>query len=204
MEFLAVPLFDDDIYKLIVRLVFNLVFLGLVVFVAYYPKNHNQNYVFTFFLMNVMVFFICFTLKKMELELGMALGLFAIFSIIRYRTDQIKVKEMTYLFIVIGIAVINSLANRKTSYTELIFANSVIFAITLGFENHFLKLKTTRSQNIVFDKIELLAPSRRDDLIRDIQERTGLTPCRIKVQKIDLSTGKGNIVVYYETDDDQE
>lgn len=202
MEFLTVPLIDDDIIKLIVRFLFNLVFLGLVVFVAYYPKNHNQNYVFTFFLMNVMVFFICFTLKKLELELGMALGLFAIFSIIRYRTDSIKVKEMTYLFIVIGLAVINSLSNQKTSYAELIFANAVIFGITFGFENHFLKLKTTKSQNVVYDNIVLLDPARRDELISDIQKRTGLNVASIKVQKIDLNSGVGNIVVFYETDDD--
>ena len=118
MEFLEVPLYDDDLGKLVVRLAINLVFLFLIVRVAYHAHQRQMAYVFTFVLMNVMVFFICFTLKKLDLGLGMALGLFAIFAIIRYRTNSINVKEMTYLFIVIGLAVINSLSNKKTSYAE--------------------------------------------------------------------------------------
>ena len=99
MEFLEIPLFDDDVLKLIVRLVFNLVFVGMIVGLCFYPHDKNRNYVFTFLLMNVLVFFICFTLKKLDLGLGMALGLFAVFSILRFRTDAINVKEMTYLYL---------------------------------------------------------------------------------------------------------
>lgn len=198
MEFLEVPIFDDDIFKLMVRLAFNLLFVGLIVFVSYYPRNRNQNYVFSFFLMNIMVFFICFTLKKLDLELGMALGLFAIFSILRFRTDQIRVKDMTYMFIVIGIAVVNSLSNKQTSYAELAFANSVIVATSLVFENHFFREKKTRNYNVVYDNLELLAPHRYADLVIDIEKRLGLAPVRIKIQKVDLKSGTGNIVVYYE------
>ena len=82
-------------------------------------------------MLNIVVFFICFTMKKLELDLGLALGLFAVFGVLRYRTDAIRPKEMTYLFIVIGIAVINSLANKKTSYAEVALVNSVIFATTM-------------------------------------------------------------------------
>ena len=111
---LGVPLWDDDIYKMLVRFSFNIFFALLVVLVAYCSNSdRNQRYIFNFLIMNVVVFFICFTLKKLELELGMALGLFAIFAIIRYRTDQIDVKDMTYLFVVIGLAVINSLSNKR-------------------------------------------------------------------------------------------
>ena len=101
MEFLNVPIFDDDIYKLVVRLAINLVFLYLVVGVSYWLHQQNHRQVFNLLIMNVVVFFICFTLKKLDLGLGMALGLFAIFAIIRYRTDAIDVKDMTYLFVVI-------------------------------------------------------------------------------------------------------
>ena len=101
MEFLEVPLFDDDLFKLNVRLAFDLLFTILVVWFVYKPNQKRMNYVFMFMLMNTMVFFICFTLKKLDLGLGMALGLFAIFAIIRYRTNSIQVK--TWDFIEFGV-----------------------------------------------------------------------------------------------------
>ena len=131
MEFLEVPLFDDDIYKLLVRFVFNLVFLSLIVRLAIYPNQREREFAFTAVMLNVIVFFICFTMKKLELDLGLALGLFAIFGVLRYRTDALRPKEMTYLFIVIGIAVINSLSNKKTSYAEITLVNSLIVTATI-------------------------------------------------------------------------
>ena len=196
LEFLGVPLFDDDLVKLIVRFVCNLIAVGLIVYVCYYPHQKKRPFVFTFLLMNVMVFFICFTLKKLELQLGIALGLFAIFAIIRYRTDAIKVKEMTYLFIVIGIAVINSLSNKKTSYAELIFANATIFLITYLLERYFMSQQLS-SQSVVYDNLELIQPDRRAELLADIQKRTGLDARLAKVGKVDLQKGVANLEVYY-------
>ena len=131
MEFLEVPLFDDDIFKLLVRFAINLVFLSLIVVFAIYPSQREREFAFTAVMLNVIVFFICFTMKKLELDLGMALGLFAVFGVLRYRTDALRAKEMTYLFIVIGIGVINSLANKKTSYAEIALVNMLIFATAL-------------------------------------------------------------------------
>ncbi len=131
MEFLEVPLFDDDIYKLVVRFLLNVFFLILIVRFAIHPNQSERAFAFTAVMMNVTVFFICFSLKKLELGLGMALGLFAIFGVLRYRTDAIRTKEMTYLFIVIGIAVINALSNRKTSYAELLAVNFTIVGVAL-------------------------------------------------------------------------
>lgn len=198
-EFLGVPLFDDDFYKLLARLSINLFFVGLVVGVAYHWHQKNKAYVFTFLLMNLIIFFICFTLKKLDIGIGMALGLFAIFAIIRYRTDAIKVKEMTYLFIVVGLAVINSLSNKKMSYAELMFTNSFIFAATLALEGMFMKKKTPRleSQDYIYDKIELLRPDRRADLIADLSSRTGLDVQRVDIKRIDLSKGTASIAVRY-------
>ena len=124
MEFLEIPLFDDDIFKMLVRFGFNLVFLILLVRFAIYPNRRDREFAFTAVMLNITVFFICFTLKKFELGLGMALGLFAIFGVLRYRTAAISTKAMTYLFIVIGIGVINALSNKKTSYAELVAVNS--------------------------------------------------------------------------------
>ncbi|TWU03429.1 DUF4956 domain-containing protein [Neorhodopirellula pilleata] len=127
MEFLEVPLFDDDLFKLGVRFIFNMTFMVLLLRLAIMPRlKDKSDFAFTAAMMNMMVFFICFTLKKLEIELGMAIGLFAIFGVLRFRTDTIRTKEMTYLFILIGIAVINALSNKKTSYAELIVVNLVI------------------------------------------------------------------------------
>lgn len=196
MEFLEVPLYDDDLGKLVVRLAINLVFLFLIVRVAYHTHQKQMVYVFTFVLMNVMVFFICFTLKKLDLGLGMALGLFAIFAIIRYRTNSIKVKEMTYLFIVIGLAVINSLSNKKTSYAELLFVNLIIFTTTIFMEQLF-SMRRLRSQAILFDKLDLLKPDQRASLLANLKDRTGLDVQKVEVKRIDLQKKNAQIVVQY-------
>ncbi|MFZ9091663.1 MAG: DUF4956 domain-containing protein, partial [Planctomycetaceae bacterium] len=124
MEFLDVPLFDDDVYKMLVRFLINLLFLAPVVFLALESTAVIRGFRFTAVLMNVTVFFICFTLKKLELDIGMALGLFAVFGVLRYRADTMSTRDMTMLFVVIGLAVINSLSNHKTSYTEIAVVNS--------------------------------------------------------------------------------
>ena len=148
--------------------------------------------------MNVVVFFICFTLKKLELELGMALGLFAIFAIIRYRTDQIDVKDMTYLFVVIGLAVINSLSNRKTSYVELIFTNAAVFGACFFMERFLgpsvVKLKLTRSE-VVYGKLDLLRPENVKELYEDIYQRTGIRAERVEIKQIDFQNGTSLIDV---------
>ena len=192
-SFMGVPLWDDDVYKMLVRFMFNLFFLAFVVGLAYSANNNrNQRYIFNFLIMNIVVFFICFTLKKLELELGMALGLFAIFGIIRYRTDQIDVKDMTYLFVVIGLAVINSLSNKKTSYIELVFTNSFVCGACL-FMERFLgpevkKVKLTRSE-VVYEKLDLLRPENIQELYEDLYQRTGIRADRVEIKQIDFQNG---------------
>ncbi len=196
MEFLEVPLYDDDLWKLLIRFVFNLIVVSTVVFFSYFRHKQNRTYVFNFLMMNLMVFFICFTLKKLDLGLGMALGLFAIFAIIRYRTDAIQVKEMTYLFVVIGIAVINSLSNKKTSYAELLTANLIIVGSTFVLERILSQTKMAK-QPVTYDKLELLQPDRRTELFEDILQRTGITPEDVKIGKIDLEKGTAAVTVYF-------
>ena len=135
MEFLGIDLFDQkDFIKLIIRASFNLLVVGGIVMGLYYPSNKNKNYVFTYLLIAVVVFFLCFLLENVKLELSFALGLFAIFGIIRYRTETIPIKEMTYLFVVVGLSVINALANKKISYSELLFANLAVVGLSYFFE----------------------------------------------------------------------
>jgi hypothetical protein len=213
LDILEVPLVDDDILKLGLRLLINLAFLYVLVFRAYYPHQKRKGYVFTYFMLNIMVFFLCFALKKLELGLGMALGLFAIFGIMRYRTTTIRIKEMTYLFLVVGIAAINSLTNKKTSYAELMFANAVIVFGAYFLERRMLTFTAPPStepaaapkqkandglqQLVVFDDIALLRPERRDELIRSLHERLGLEASRVDVNEIDLRTNSAVINVHY-------
>lgn len=198
--FLEVPFYDDDIIKLIVRFALNGVFVALLIYFCYYPTQKRKSYVFAFIMMNVIVFFICFTLKKLELGLGMALGLFAVFGMLRYRTDQIRIKEMTYLFLVVGLAVINALSNKKTSYMELVFANGVLVLIPAIIER-FNRIGEFAQQSVAYDRVELTAPARRRELIADLEERTGLNIQRVVVKRINLCNGSVNLTLYHDAPD---
>ncbi|CAN0372571.1 unnamed protein product, partial [Ectocarpus sp. 4 AP-2014] len=139
---------------------------------------------------------ICFTLKKLELELGMALGLFAIFGVLRYRTDTIPIREMSYLFVVIGLAVINALANHKVSWSELAFANGAI-AVLPAFLESLPLLKQESREEILYERIDLIRPENHAELIADLQERTGLAISRIELGRIDLLRDTVSITVFY-------
>ena len=200
MEFLEVPLFDDDLAKMLVRLTINLLASSILIWGCYRRNQPEGNpNVFTFVLLNLSVFFVCFTLKKMELELGMALGLFAIFSIIRYRTDTVPIKEMTYLFVVVGIAVINSLSNKNTSYAELFFANvAILFAAWILEKVVRIEKKIKlQKQPIVIDRLELLPPDRRTELTEFLEQMTGLKIEKIAVDKIDLTKKSACLTIFY-------
>lgn len=150
-----------DFIELVSRFVLNTVVIVLLVRWLYYSTARRKDYLFTFILISTVVFLLCFMLESVKLQIGFALGLFAIFGIIRYRTDAIPIKEMTYLFIAIGISVINALASEKTSIVDLIFANSVIIFITFGFEKLWL-LKHESQKVIIYEKIDLIKPEKRE------------------------------------------
>ncbi len=114
---LGMELIDwEDFFKLASRLIFNFIVLFLIVRLLYYPATRRKDYLFTYFMIGTTVFFLSFLLESVKIQLGFALGLFAVFGILRYRTLQIPIKEMTYLFIVIGVSIINALANKKISF----------------------------------------------------------------------------------------
>jgi hypothetical protein len=127
----------SDFLELLVRFSFNLIVVIILVRYIYYPVARRKDYLFTYILISTVIFALCFLLENVKLEIGFALGLFAIFGIIRYRTSQIPIKEMTYLFLIIGISVINALANKKISYTELVFANFGIIFVTCFSKEYF-------------------------------------------------------------------
>jgi hypothetical protein len=141
----------------------------------------------------------CFLLESVKLEMGFALGLFAVFGIIRYRTDAIPIKEMTYLFIVIGMSVMNALINKKISIAELMFANLAILALTYGLEHVWL-LRHESQKLVVYEKITLIQKGRRAELIADLEERTGIKINRVEIGKIDFLRDTVMVKIYFYED----
>jgi hypothetical protein len=197
LRFLGIKLINpEDFINLLIRFVFNLVISVTIVRYVYYSVAKRKDYLFTYILISSTVFLLCFALENVNLELGFALGLFAIFGIIRYRTAQIPIKEMTYLFIVIGVAVINALANKSVSYAELVFTNLIILAMVWGLEKVWL-LKHESSKRITYEKIDLIKPEKYNELMADISERTGLKINRIEVGSLNFLRDTANVKVYY-------
>ena len=197
IEIFGSDFFDKkDFIELLVRSAFNFLIVGYIVRYLYYPVTKNKDYLFTYILISVTVFFLCFLLENVKLELGFALGLFAIFGIIRYRTDAIPIKEMTYLFIVIGISVMNALVNKKISHAEVLFTNVIFIAITYGLEKIWL-LKRESRKNITFEKIELILPERKEELLADLKQRTGLNITRVEIRNVDFLRDTANLRIFY-------
>lgn len=190
----------EDFTELLFRFLFNFVVVFIAIRLLYYKVRRRRDYLFTFILISTVVFLLCFLLESVKLGLGFALGLFAIFGIIRYRTQQIPIKEMTYLFLVIGISVINALANKKISYAELIVTNVLLLLVTWGLERMMMLRHESRKQ-ILYEKIELIKPENRLELKADLENRTGLTINRIEIGKVDFLRDTARINIYYYEDE---
>ena len=197
MEFLGIPVFNaEGASGLIVRFIFNLLVSLVIIRYIYYPKTKRRDFLFTFLLIGQMIFLMCFLLESVKLQVGFALGLFAVFGIIRYRTSQIPIKEMTYLFLIIGLAVINSLSNKKVSYAELFFANGIILGIT-WFIERLKNLENESYANVLFEKIELVKPERKEELYAELESRLGLKIARIEIVNLDYQRDVAKIHVFF-------
>lgn len=202
-KFLGIVLFDKkDFFELIIRFSFNLLIVGVIIRLIYYPITKRKDYLFTYILISTIIFLLCFMLGSVKLQLGFALGLFAVFGIIRYRTNPMPIKEMTYLFVIIGISVVNALTNKKVSYAEVLFTNLVLVAIVYGLEKIWL-LRHESCKLITYEKIELIKPEKHNELIADLQERTGLKINRIEIGKIDFLRDTARLSVYYYSDENR-
>lgn len=190
------PLYSDDFEKLVFRFLLNSFVVFIIIRLLYYPVSKRRDYLFSFFMISIIIFLVCFTLKKFELKTGMALGLFAIFGIIRYRTSTMPVKEMTYLFIVIGVSVINALASKKFSYAEVLFTNGVIILATYFLERIWV-LKTSARKIITYDKISMIHPSRKEELKADLEQRTGLKITSLEIGKINFLNDTAQVIIHY-------
>lgn len=186
--------------ELFLRFLLNITVIMILVRWLYYSTTRRKDYLFTYILISTVVFLLCYLLESVKLQIGFALGLFAIFGIIRYRTDALPIKEMTYLFLVIGVSVINALTSTETSVAELIFTNLTIVFITYGLEKLWL-LKHESSKLIIYEKINLIREGKYEELVKDLQERTGIREInRVEVGKINFLRDVCDITIYYYSD----
>ncbi len=183
--------------ELLIRFGINIVVILLLVRWLYYTTTRRKDYLFTYILISNVVFLLCYLLESVSLQIGFALGLFAIFGIIRYRTNPMPIKEMTYLFLVIGVSVINALT-AGTSLMEIFFANVAVVLITYGLEKVWL-LRHTSSKTIIYEKINLIVPEKYDEMIADLQERTGISDIRkVEIGAINFLKDTCRMIIYYE------
>ena len=199
-DLLDLQLFNKDVYTLMYRLSLNLIFTTIIIRFIYYPKTKRKDYLFTYYLIGLITFFLCFALKKLDIDIGMGLGLFAIFGIIRYRTNPIEIKEMTYLFIVIGLSVVNALAKKQISITEVLMLNGAVILLTAGLEYVWLLKHETR-KTIVYEKIDLIKPEHYNEMMQDLELRTGLKINRFEVGKIDFLNDTATVRIFYFADE---
>jgi hypothetical protein len=188
--------FSDDFYVLVLRLLINLVFLTIIIRFLYYSRTKRKDYLFTYYLIGTITFFLCFGLKKLDIDTGMGLGLFAIFGIIRYRTDAIEIKEMTYLFLIIGVSVVNALASNQVSISEVAVINLTVIAMTFVLENLWLMKHETR-KTINYERIDLITPDKHQEMKADLEKRTGLIINRVEVGKIDFLNDTAQVRIFY-------
>jgi hypothetical protein len=188
----------NSFLELVGRFSLNMVVIMILVRWLYYPTTKRKDYLFTYILISTLIFLLCYLLASVKLQIGFALGLFAIFGIIRYRTSSIPIKEMTYLFLTIGVSIINALADAKTSVAEVLFTNFVIIAISFCMEKIWL-LKRESSKTIIYEKIDLIKPEKQQELLDDLQERTGIRNIkRVDVGKIDFLKDTCTLQIFYD------
>lgn len=195
-DFLGMDWMDEDFYSLVFRFLINLFFITIVIRLIYFVKTPRRNYLFTFFLISIVTFVICFDLQKLDIDTGMGLGLFAIFGIIRYRTNPMKIREMTYLFIVIGLSVVNALSGKQVSYAELGFINVSIIVIVYFMETKWL-VNVETSKLLIYEKIEYIKPENSELLKQDLEERTGIKINKVEVGKVDFLKDIAEVKIYY-------
>lgn len=197
IRFLGLKILNpSDFLQLVTRFVFNFLITIILIRFLYYPHSKRKDYFFIFMVFSAVVFLLCFMLGKVSVQLGFALGLFAIFGILRYRTDTIPIKEMTYLFLMVGIAVVNSLSDKSVSWAELVFANFIIIVITWYLERVWMQ-KKEGFMDLRYEKIELIHPSRHTELLEDLKKRTGLNVYRFSIDRINFMRDTARIRIFY-------
>ena len=197
MRVFDIELIDIEAFtELVVRYVFNLTVIFVIVKFGYSRLSNNKDYFFTFFAINTLIFFVCFLFSNVKLSIGFAFGLFAIFSILRYRTITIPIKEMTFLFSAITIAVINAMSTSKVSFAELLFTNIIIITFILILSKLWLQTKEP-SVTILYEKVENIKPTNRTELFTDLENILGVEITQVKILKVNTKSQLVTLKVYY-------
>jgi hypothetical protein len=187
--------------RMTLRLLIDLATVFVLVRLIYYPLYRQREYFFMFVIFNIIIFLISFLLNKVELSMGAAFGLFAVFSMLRYRTESISIKDMTYLFLCIAIGLVTAVTKIKDTpdaqeYMFLVGLNAAILLITYILEsNHFVKKEM--SKMIIYENIEFIQANRQAELLADIKQRTGINAHRISIQRINFLKDSALIKIYY-------
>lgn len=179
--------------SLTVQFIFNMVICSILVWLFYYPKSHNKGFSVTFMLFSAVVFLLLYFMGGVSLDITVGLGLFMIFGIMRYRTEMVPIREMTYLFVTIATAVINGI---NTINDSLILANALLIAL-LAVVEYVIGRKREVSKLICFERIELIRPERREELIADLESRLGHKINRVEVGNVDFLRDVAFLKVYY-------
>ena len=202
-EFLDVQLIDvPNLSLMLFRFVLNTFFVFILIQFFYYRKSRRLDYYFTFILISISIFFLIFLLGSVKIKVGMALGLFAIFGIIRYRTETVPVREMTYLFVIISLSVINAIATNL-SYAEILTTN-VIYVVSVWIVESFRGLTHVASKLILYDRVDNIHPHQRHELLEDLRNRTGLNILKVEVGAINFMQDTVMLKIYYETSFDEK
>lgn len=196
INFLGVPLFDaSSLWTLLFRFVLNFLVCWIIIRLFYYKKSQRRDYYFTFMMFAVVIFLIITLMDNMKMNVAYALGLFAIFGMIRYRTETLRIREMTYLFVVMGLSIINGQA-LTTSYIELLITNLLVILAIWAFEGN-KHSKQLNEKVILYDKIDLVKRDREDDLKADLEARTGIKIEKMEVGHIDYLRDAAFIKIWY-------
>ena len=191
--------FSPSFMAMLVRLVINIVVTWFIIDRLYYPKSKRRDFYFTFMLISIAIFFIVFFMifvleeMKGKTSLGIGIGLFGIFSIMRYRTDAMPVREMTYLFVIIALSLVNAIS-EGVPMVELLITN-VIFIVAVWFCEW--RLKVLPSKIIQYDKMDLIQPDRKADLIADLEQRLGLKIILVEVGSVDFTRDMAMVKIRY-------
>jgi len=186
----------NSLLSLLIRFVVNLIFLFILIKLLYFRYTKKEKFLFTFFLIGVTVFFICSILKDITIDIGIGLGLFAIFTILRFRTRNFSVKDMAYIFTTIGISVINSVNTRSINFIGFCIINAIII-LTAFILEEYLKNNSFCKYSVYYDNLDLLKPGSRNKLMKDLSFRLGHNILKINIRNIDLKRKIAQLDVYY-------
>jgi len=187
---------DNSLWGLLLRFFVNMVVLLILIRVIYYKYSRKEEFLFSFLIMGIMIFLIVSLLETIEIQVGMALGLFAIFAILRFRTRNLSVKDMTYIFTTIGVSVINSQAHIPPPVLGAIIVNTIII-LSVYLLEVYLEKRTFSSLVIIYPKLDLLAPNNMKDLLKDLSRHTGQNIEKVKILKMNIGRGNAEVEAFF-------